>query len=113
MSSFYGNYKKMLFDALETVDEEQLEIFKNEIISLANKNAPILICGNGGSAAIAEHFSCDFNKGVCCDTELKSFFIPLQSNVSLNTANVIIGTPNRLASPAFPVSSSTLFANTA
>ncbi len=40
----------------------------------------IYICGNGGSAATASHFVCDFNKGVSLEQEKKYRFICLNDN---------------------------------
>lgn len=46
---------------------------------LANKN--IFICGNGGSAATASHFCCDFNKGISDLQEQKYNFECLNDNI--------------------------------
>ncbi len=46
----------------------------------------VVIFGNGGSAAIAEHFCCDFVKGIRSDTNLISRCISLSSNGPLVTA---------------------------
>jgi phosphoheptose isomerase len=86
MKNDFMNYRKMLNDALDTVDQEQLDMMKREMVRLAKNNYPLFVCGNGGSAAIAEHLSCDHNKGVCTDTNLYPFIVSLGSNVSLITA---------------------------
>lgn len=41
----------------------------------------IFICGNGGSAATASHYCCDFNKGVSENQEQKYNFECLNDNV--------------------------------
>lgn len=82
----FQNYRKMIDAALETVDEHNLSLMRGEIVRLAEYGYPLLVCGNGGSAAIAEHLSCDHTKGVCMDTDLQPFVISLGSNVSLTTA---------------------------
>ena len=46
---------------------------------LSGKN--IYICGNGGSAATASHFCCDFNKGVSENQEEKYNFECLSDNI--------------------------------
>ena len=51
---------------------------------LSNKN--IYICGNGGSAATASHFCCDFNKGISEKQEQKYRFKCLSDNVPVMTA---------------------------
>ena len=86
MKTDFLNYRKMLNDALDTVDMEWLEMMKEEILRMAKDGHPLLVCGNGGSAAIAEHMSCDHTKGVCMDTELSPFIISLSSNMALTSA---------------------------
>jgi D-sedoheptulose 7-phosphate isomerase len=44
-------------------------------------NKKIFICGNGGSAATASHFCCDFNKGVSENLTHKYNFECLSDNV--------------------------------
>ena len=80
------DYRNLINAALKTVDEFKFLSFENELTNIAKLGNPLLVCGNGGSAAIAEHMSCDHTKGICSDTNLTPFVIPLQSNVSLITA---------------------------
>lgn len=84
--SYFDDYTNMIGEALATVDRDKVEEMTAKLIELAKAGNPVLVCGNGGSAAIAEHMSCDHTKGVATDTDLKPFFIPLQSNVSMLTA---------------------------
>lgn len=42
----------------------------------------IFVCGNGGSAATASHFCCDFNKGVSENQDKKYDFECLSDNVA-------------------------------
>jgi len=84
--SYFDDYTNMIAEALATVDRDKVEEMTAKLIELAKMGCPVLVCGNGGSAAIAEHMSCDHTKGVAMDTDLKPFFIPLQSNVSMLTA---------------------------
>lgn len=79
-------YRTMLNEALETIDTEWLNMMKQEILKLALYGHQLFVCGNGGSAAISEHMSCDHSKGICVDTNLSPFVIPMASNVSLITA---------------------------
>jgi D-sedoheptulose 7-phosphate isomerase/D-glycero-D-manno-heptose 1,7-bisphosphate phosphatase len=84
--SYFDDYTNMIAEALATVDRDKVEEMTAKLVELAKMGCPVLVCGNGGSAAIAEHMSCDHTKGVAMDTDLKPFFIPLQSNVSMLTA---------------------------
>jgi phosphoheptose isomerase len=46
----------------------------------------VYVCGNGGSAAIANHWVCDFMKGLRTDTDLMPKIISLSANLELNMA---------------------------
>lgn len=83
---FYNDYKEMLMKALDSVDQESIHIVEQKLSQMARFGYPVFVCGNGGSAAIAEHMSCDHTKGIITDTNLFPFIISLQSNVSLCSA---------------------------
>lgn len=57
----WHDYKDHITKALHTFefDQEILDILKNS----PKKNQKIFVGGNGGSAAIAMHYVCDFSKG--------------------------------------------------
>ena len=84
--SYLDDYAKLISEALATVDRDKVKEMTDMFAEMAAVGVPMLVCGNGGSAAITEHMSCDHTKGVACDTHLRPFFIPLQSNVSMLTA---------------------------
>jgi phosphoheptose isomerase len=46
----------------------------------------IFACGNGGSAAIANHLHCDFLKGIQTATELRPRIVTLSAQIELITA---------------------------
>jgi phosphoheptose isomerase len=84
--NFLENYKVQVQDGLDSIDTR---IFLDivELITNAHRaRANIFVAGNGGSAAIAEHFSCDHSKGVSNNTGYFPKIISLTSNVSLLTA---------------------------
>jgi len=49
-------------------------------------NGKILACGNGGSAAIANHLLCDFEKGIQTDTSVTPRVVSLSTNIEIITA---------------------------
>lgn len=82
------NYK----DRIEAYLQEEIKIIQSlnvddinmvmnvlEQARLAGKH--IFICGNGGSAATASHYCCDFNKGISENQEVKYNFECLSDNV--------------------------------
>jgi len=79
-------YRNGVSTALDSVDMQVLTDAFNVIVECIKKNNTVFVCGNGGSAAIAEHFTCDHSKGVQSNTSLCPKFISLNSNVSLLTA---------------------------
>ena len=81
---------------LENLDRNAVNALMNllEQTRLAGKR--VYICGNGGSAATASHFVCDFMKGVSLNRPVKFDFECLNDNVPLlmaiangNSENVI------------------------
>lgn len=72
--------------------ELEIEVIRNLDLNVINKVMNVLekaridgnrifICGNGGSAATASHFCCDFNKGVSEKQEKKYNFECLSDNI--------------------------------
>ena len=57
----------------------------NTLLNLLNKARDeqhfVFICGNGGSAATASHYCCDFNKGISNNKKSKFRFICLSDNI--------------------------------
>ena len=54
--------------------------------SMPTRGNLVFSCGNGGSAAVANHLQCDHLKGVRTGTDLHSRVVSLSSNVELLTA---------------------------
>jgi phosphoheptose isomerase len=82
-SDSFCNYAINLYSAAIRVDPRKID----EAYSLLLKNMQnVVIFGNGGSAAIADHFCADFVKGVRSDTDLKPKCTSLASNGPILTA---------------------------
>jgi len=86
IKNYFESYKTQLNDAFDTINQNDLERASNVIIQAARLGIPILVFGNGGSAAISEHFSCDHTKGIRHDTHLEPNMISLTSNFPLISA---------------------------
>src|SRR5262249_56974362 len=56
------------------------------LLEAYTRGAAVFSCGNGGSAAIANHFQCDHVKGVRTATDLAPRVVSLSANVELLTA---------------------------
>ncbi len=78
-----------LADIRRLCDELDKESLKSaiEMIRQAHMDGKqIFIAGNGGSAATANHFSCDFSKNAVSDESIKPKLITLSSNIEYITA---------------------------
>jgi len=82
----FEDYKIRLIDSLNYIEEKKiieiLNIFTNKIKRKKN----IFVCGNGGSAAIANHYVCDYLKFLRQHTNLRPKVISLSSNIETITA---------------------------
>lgn len=85
-SMFFDVYASGITEALNTIDRDSIDDARRVILEHASDRLPIYVFGNGGSASLSEHFSCDHTKGVRHDTPLHSNIISLASNMALITA---------------------------
>lgn len=73
-------------DILSNLDLDVISTIMREIEESQQRGNTIYICGNGGSAATASHFCCDFNKGVSGNFGTNTNFICLSDNIPTFTA---------------------------
>ena len=76
----YLNYLKKGIDKLDLLKLQKIE---NIIFKKIQENKQIFVCGNGGSASVANHFLCDFNKGIKLSSrnKLKPKIMSLSDNM--------------------------------
>ena len=79
-------YAGFLRQGLESVDRGALKNVLRELTEAYRLRRTVWVCGNGGSAAISDHFACDHLKGVSTNTALLPRVLSLSSNASLLTA---------------------------
>lgn len=84
--NFLENYKSHLQAGLSHIDTRTFLDVVDLITNTHRARATVFTAGNGGSAAIAEHFSCDHCKGVGSNTGYFPKVHCLTSNVSMLTA---------------------------
>jgi len=85
-SDYLLKYADDLALGLASVDSVALDKAVTSIVLAHLRGSTIIVCGNGGSAAISEHFLCDHTKGVCQDTSFFPKVRSLSSNMALVTA---------------------------
>ena len=86
ISDFFNDYKNNIFDSLALTSMDNLTKAGSLIEKKILSNSNIFVCGNGGSAAIANHYICDFLKGLRTGTNLKPKFFSLSSNIETISA---------------------------
>lgn len=84
----YNNYIFAITKALKKLNLKKIYEIEKIIFKKIKNGNKIFICGNGGSASVASHFLCDFNKGIKLSSSKKLLpkIISLNDNISLITA---------------------------
>ena len=83
---FFNNYVKKLFEALNTISIRNLDKASDQIRRTIKKNGTIYVCGNGGSAAIANHYVVDFLKFFREKSNLKPKIISFSNSIETISA---------------------------
>jgi len=87
-----GRYADEYFQRLKvaagTVDRHKIAAAGMLLAETIDKGGRIYSCGNGGSAAIANHLVCDCLKGIRTDTDIKPKVHSFSATVELLTAIV-------------------------
>src|SRR5712672_3685547 len=86
VDAFVADYAELLAAALKSVRPSEIERAVAALKRAVDGDKLIFACGNGGSAAIANHLSCDCSKGIATDTSLRPRVVSLSSTVELITA---------------------------
>jgi D-sedoheptulose 7-phosphate isomerase len=84
MTDYTDKIKKYLeleIQVMKRLDVDAINRVMNTLEEARLAGKTVYICGNGGSAATASHFVCDFNKGVSETQEQKYNFICLNDNI--------------------------------
>tara|TARA_X000000368_G_C23006832_1_gene701565 strand:+ start:724 stop:1350 length:627 start_codon:yes stop_codon:yes gene_type:complete len=83
LKEFLEDYTQRLHQSLVDIDKSSLDRTFSALKEAILNKATIYTCGNGGSAAIAEHLVCDFLKGASTDSTVDPKVVPL-----LNTPTI-------------------------
>ncbi len=77
-----NGYFDKLKNCIDKIDRSEIEKFIAVLSEAKANRMQIFIMGNGGSAATASHFCCDFNKGVSYQKDNKFKMICLNDNTA-------------------------------
>jgi D-sedoheptulose 7-phosphate isomerase len=101
-AEYLNAYGTEVTAAIASVGRDELDRAAALLVACLERDATIFACGNGGSAAIANHLSCDHQKGIHKGTHYRPRVVSLSSNVELITAvSNDIGYAESFAHPLF------------
>jgi phosphoheptose isomerase len=85
---FFENYKNSFSKSILDLNIKKIAEIANLIEKIIINKRKIFVAGNGGSAAVANHFLCDFNKGIKISSQKKLLprVISLSNSIELITA---------------------------
>ena len=86
IAAFCDAYFERLSAAHASVDRSRLAAAARLLAGAYDRGATLFVCGNGGSAAIANSFVCDHAKLIQTDTDLVPRVVSLSDNVPMITA---------------------------
>ena len=84
--NFIKKYSQKKNKLILELDSTSLYKIINLIKKTYSKSSTVFICGNGGSASIANHWACDHGEGIKKNSKLKPRTISLSSNIEIMTA---------------------------
>jgi D-sedoheptulose 7-phosphate isomerase len=82
----FAEYAHIIKKTMDNIDVNDIDKMIAVIIQTYHMDRTIYVCGNGGSAALAEHLTCDCGKGIGQDTIFRPKIVSLPSNMSVMTA---------------------------
>jgi phosphoheptose isomerase len=85
-SSYFGAYAASSALAGGSIEPAALDKAAGILVDAYQIGATVFACGNGGSAAIANHLQCDHLKGVRTATDLVPRVVSLSTSIELITA---------------------------
>ena len=79
-------YKAALLEALDRIDTSRVEQAIEWFREARDSSKHIFVCGNGGSAATASHFTCDIVKGASYNRDARFRIMALTDSLPTLTA---------------------------
>ncbi len=86
MKEFISAYLNNISEIIEGLEINNISEVIEHIKDAHKKNKRIFVLGNGGSAATANHFACDFGKNAIKDDNNRFRIISLSNSISSITA---------------------------
>lgn len=86
LDEFYHEYLNTLIDVSKKIDLQNIQKAVDLIFKTIKNRDYLYVCGNGGSAAIANHYICDFFKQLSKYTKLRAKIRSFNSDNDLISA---------------------------
>lgn len=86
MHTYFQQYSAGLNQALNALDMDKVEKLFELMNNARLQGKQIFVLGNGGSAAAATHWTCDFAKGASVEGEKRIRMFALSDNTGIMTA---------------------------
>ncbi len=86
IAGYFDAYAERIAAALASIGRDRLDAAQAMLAAAITSDHAIYSCGNGGSAAIANHLVCDHARGVSADTGLRPRVHSLSATVEILTA---------------------------
>jgi D-sedoheptulose 7-phosphate isomerase len=84
--SYPKQYKAALLEAIERIDMSRVEQAIEWFREARDSSRHIFVCGNGGSASTASHFTCDIVKGASYNRDTRFRIMALGDSLATLTA---------------------------
>ncbi|HWF47977.1 MAG TPA: SIS domain-containing protein [Bryobacteraceae bacterium] len=84
--NFTATYRSQLLDAISSIDLAAVERAIQWFGEARDEGRHIFVCGNGGSAATASHFTCDIIKGASFQKDKRFRMLALNDSLPTLTA---------------------------
>jgi phosphoheptose isomerase len=84
--AFVADYARLVAAGLTSVRSSEIDRAADTLKRAIQDDRLIFACGNGGSAAIANHLVNDCSKGIATDTTLRARVVSLSATIELITA---------------------------
>ena len=84
--SYPKQYKAALLEAIDRIDISQVEQAIEWFGEARDSSKHIFVCGNGGSASTASHFTCDIVKGASYNRDTRFRIVALVDSLATLTA---------------------------
>jgi len=85
---YFEHYFRQMKEVIDAISREDLDAITRILFNAWQQNKNVFICGNGGSASTATHFTCDLSKTTIVENKKRFKVYCLNDNVPLITALV-------------------------